>query len=227
MKTEPEMKNSIPIRWNKHEFLLMAEKVIFWQKQNVLFVADPHFGKAATFRNSGIPVPEENTLEDCNLLSHLVQKTKAETIIFLGDFFHARSGKTDKIRKILLNWRKKNSNIHIHLIRGNHDLNSGDPWPELRILSHPDPSTILEVECRHLPIKNPKKPYLAGHIHPGFSLTGSGKGSIRSACFLVNSKYIILPAFGTFTGLKNVKPVIGDQIFLTNGKEIINIPSNH
>ena len=81
MKKELKMNNNISVQWNNHE-LLLAEKAIFWPKRNVLFVADPHFGKAATFRKSGIPVPEENTFEDCDLLSRLILKTKAQKIIF-------------------------------------------------------------------------------------------------------------------------------------------------
>ena len=43
-----------------------------------IFIADPHFGKASSFQYCGIPVPEENTLEDCERLTLLVQKTGAE-----------------------------------------------------------------------------------------------------------------------------------------------------
>jgi metallophosphoesterase superfamily enzyme len=37
---------------------------------------------------------------------------------------------------------------------------------------------------------------------------------------VVSEKRIILPAFGSFTGLKNIKHEKDDKIFLTNGKEI-------
>jgi hypothetical protein len=36
---------------------------------------------------------------------------------------------------------------------------------------------------------------------------------------------IILPAFGSFTGLKNIKPEKKDRIFLTNGVDIFKIPN--
>jgi len=219
------MNNSIHISWNNYEFSLLAEKAIYWKKKETLFIADTHFGKAATFRNSGIPVPEKNTSEDCIRLSKLIQKTNAKRIIFLGDFFHARIGKTDEIRKILLDWRNENQNIELYLIRGNHDINAGDPWIELNIKSHPDPSSLFELECRHLPSPTSKKPHLAGHIHPGFSLSGKGKSSIRAACFHITPGHIILPAFGSFTGLKNIKPEISDEIYITNGEEIFKIPT--
>lgn len=219
------MNHSIEIVWNGHNFILLADRALYWSNQQILFLADPHFGKAATFRNSGIPVPEENTKEDCRRMSKLINDTNADKIIFLGDFFHARSGRTNEIRELLLNWRNENQNIELHLIRGNHDINAGDPWPELKIKSHPDPSSLFGMECRHLPLLTSKKPHLAGHIHPGFSFNGKGKSTIRAACFYINTQQIILPAFGSFTGLKNIKPKFGDQIFITNGECIFKIPN--
>jgi len=50
---------------------------------------------------------------------------------------------------------------------------------------------------------------------------------MRSACFQINDHRIIFPAFGSFTGLKNVRPEKGDQLFLTNGEEIIALPATH
>ena len=47
---------------------LVAKKGIYWPKEKSLFVADPHFGKAATFRKVGIPVSEHQlrmTVIDC------------------------------------------------------------------------------------------------------------------------------------------------------------------
>ena len=57
-----------------------------------------------------------------------------------------------------------------------------------------------------------------------FTLRGKGKSSIRSACFHLNESMIILPAFGSFTGLKNIKPENKDEIFLTNGVDIFKVP---
>ena len=212
------------IQWDEEKLTLLADKALFWPVKKALFVADPHFGKTATFRRSGIPVPERTTQGDCERISQLLSKTNAKILIFLGDFFHSRIGKTELVKEILLHWRQELPDLEIHLIRGNHDLSSGDPWPELKIKCHPDPWTFSTLECRHLPVEQSSKPYLAGHIHPGFTLKGKGKASIRAACFHINQSKIILPAFGSFTGLKNVNPIPGDQIFMTNGNEIYEVP---
>jgi metallophosphoesterase superfamily enzyme len=113
--------------------------------------------------------------------------------------------------------------LKIILIRGNHDLKSGDPWSELDIQCYPEPFSLKTWDCRHHPIGNPKLPYLAGHIHPGFSIQGSGRAGIRAACFWVRPQSIILPAFGSFTGLQNITPRPTDDIYLTNNEEIVRV----
>ena len=151
----------------------------------------------------------------------LIIKTKSKVLIFLGDFFHSRTGKTETVRGSLLQWREHFPEIEMHLIRGNHDLSAGDPWAELSIYCHPDPWTFLGLECRHSPVRKSSSFYLAGHVHPGFTLKGQGRSSIRAACFHLTHSMIVLPAFGSFTGLSTVKPELDDRIFMTNRKEII------
>ena len=194
-----------------------------FSQEKILFVADPHFGKAATFRKVGIPVSESSTEDDCNRLLEMLESTGAQKLVFLGDFLHARLGKSNAVRTLLFHWREMCSNVEILLVRGNHDLQSGDPWSELKIKCLAEPLPMKKWDCRHHPLNKAKAPYLAGHIHPGFSLKGKIGSNLRSSCFWVRKKSIVLPAFGSFTGLKNIKPDSGDQILLTNGEEIVTV----
>ena len=213
------------ILWQSETLQLLPEKAVFWEKENTLFLADPHFGKAAAFRKAGIPIPEITTEDDLQKLSIIVEKTGTERIIFLGDFIHARQSKTQVLRNLLFLWREEFAELELHLIRGNHDLSSGDPWPELGIECHDEPWSLSNWDCRHHPVATSSKPYFAGHVHPGYALRGKGRTRERSSCFQISKNRIIFPAFGSFTGLKNIKPEEGEQIFVTNGKQIIGLPS--
>ncbi len=215
------MSESEVVSWNGIDLELMADCAVYWKKWDTIFIADPHFGKTATFREVGIPVPEQTTSDDCDRMTELILKTKSKILIFLGDFFHSRTGKTVAVRNTLAAWRANLPDLEIHLIRGNHDISSGDPWAELSINCHNDPWVFEGLECRHSPVRHSSNHYLAGHIHPGYTLKGSGRNALRAACFHLNHSCIVLPAFGSFTGLKNVKPISNDRIFMTNRKEII------
>ena len=175
----------IEVEWQGEKLHFLARKGLFWPREKTLFVADPHFGKAATF--------------------------------------HSRQGKTNPVRSLLFQWREACAEVEILLVRGNHDLKSGDPWSELSINCLAEPVQIEKWHCRHHPIEKPELPYLAGHIHPGYSVKGTGRGSVRAACFWVRKRSIILPAFGSFTGLKNIEPQPEDKIYLSNDREIIEV----
>jgi len=213
--------SQIDITWQKENLQLLAFKGLYWPRKKILFVADPHFGKAATFRKLGIPVSEYTTEDDCNRLLQMIDYTGASKLVFLGDFLHAREGKTNPVRTLLFQWRELCSEIEIILVRGNHDLKSGDPWNELSIKCTPEPLHMERWECRHHPVERPEFPYLAGHVHPGFGISGKGKTRIRGACFWIREDSIILPAFGSFTGLKNITPNSTDDIYMTDNMEII------
>ena len=215
--------SQIDIVWQGEKLHLLARKGILWPKEKTLFVADPHFGKAATFRKVGIPVSEHTTEDDCRRLLEMIERTGSKKLVFLGDFLHARQGKTAPVRTLLFRWREMCSDVEILLVRGNHDLKSGDPWSELSIKCLPEPLQMENWECRHHPLEKSEIPYLAGHIHPGYGIRGSGRGGIRAACFWIREDSIILPAFGSFTGLKNVFPSPMDAIYLTNDQEIIEV----
>jgi DNA ligase-associated metallophosphoesterase len=215
------VKGSVSIEWQGESLDLLPDRAVYWHKETTLYIADTHFGKAATFRKVGIPVSEHTTVEDCQRLSKLVEGTGAEKLIILGDFLHARAGRAQSVRNQLFDWRDQHRELSIVLIRGNHDQQSGDPWPELDIECMPDPTETEIWDLRHLPIDSPTRPFMAGHLHPGYRLSGTGRDTLRSSCWVVGEKRLILPAFGGFTGLKNVTLEPDEKLYLTNGKEII------
>ena len=217
------MKNSLAIEWQGESLDLLPDRAVYWPREKTLYVADTHFGKAATFRKVGIPVSEQTTKEDCSRLTQLIESTAAEKLIILGDFLHARAGRVQPVRNLLFQWRDQHRQVSIVLIRGNHDQQSGDPWPELEITCMPDPTESKSWDLRHLPIDSPTRPYMAGHLHPGYRLSGRGRDTLRGPCWIVGEDRLILPAFGSFTGLKNVSLEPNEKLYLTNGEMILPI----
>jgi uncharacterized protein len=206
------------IEWQGRTFELCADKAIYWPDESCLFVADLHFGKAASFRSVGIPVPEQTTLENCQRLTTLLCQTGAQNLVVLGDFLHARAGKTDVVKGALVRWREQHHELQIHLVRGNHDLGAGDPWPQLAINCVAEPWEFRGLCCRHEPIEDAVA-HLAGHIHPAASVA-----RMRVPCFWIRPRQIVLPAFGSFTGTHVVEPEAADELYGTDGETIMRIP---
>ena len=72
------------------DWILSAGRSAFWLERRWLVVADLHFGKAATFRALGVPVPHGTTSDTLSRLSDLIDRMQPNTVVFLGDLFHAR-----------------------------------------------------------------------------------------------------------------------------------------
>jgi DNA ligase-associated metallophosphoesterase len=212
------------LEWQGEQIALLPDRAMYWPKKKTVYIADTHFGKAATFRKAGIPVSEHTTEEDLLRISKMIQQTKADRLVILGDFLHARAGRTQPVRNLLFDWRDHFKSLNIVLIRGNHDLQSGDPWPELGIECLPDPTAETPWVLRHLPGESSTRPFIAGHLHPGYRIQGKARDSLRCSCWVIGPGRIIMPAFGSFTGLKNVRLNSGETAYLTNGEEIYSIP---
>ena len=106
---------------------LLPERAMYWPRAETLFVADTHWGKAATFRAAGVWVPHGTTAADLERLSILVERTAARRLAVLGDFFHAREGLAPETLGAMARWRATRPALEILVVRGNHDLGAGDP----------------------------------------------------------------------------------------------------
>jgi DNA ligase-associated metallophosphoesterase len=202
---------------------LFPEKIIYWEREKILFISDTHFGKTSTFRIQGIPVPEGGLANDLKKISLILEKTKSERIFFLGDFFHSRMGKTPSVTDTVIEWRNVYGNIEMNLIRGNHDYHSGDPCEELNIRCFDEPFNLLPFVLKHEPQKSRDGYVLCGHIHPAIALYGKGDTSLKAHCFYFTEDYAVLPAFGNFTGTYKIRPKENDRVFAVADNHIFEI----
>ncbi len=62
----------IEIDWGGERLVVLAERALYWPRRRTIIIADPHFGKAATFRQAGIPVPHGTTATDLDRLRRLL-----------------------------------------------------------------------------------------------------------------------------------------------------------
>ena len=193
---------------------LLPERALFWTAQSTLFIADPHFGKAATFRARGIFVPRGTTTETLARLDAAIERTGAARIVFLGDFFHARESHSAGTLEALARWRARHPARLISLVRGNHDRHAGDPSPSLGIEIVATGQQLGPFILAHEPVAHLAGHVLAGHLHPVFQLRGRANQTARLPCFWVGDRVSVLPAFGSFTGGAPIATSAGDRVFL-------------
>lgn len=202
---------------------LLPERAVFWESQSTIFIADPHFGKSATFRASGIPVPAGTTADAVGRLRSIVGRMKARRVVFLGDFLHAREGRSRQLLDELLRWRESCRDLQLLLVRGNHDRHAGDPPSELGVECVNAPYELAPFVLTHHPKQFENGYGVAGHVHPAVRLSGRGRQHLRLPCFLFGVRSAVLPAFGDFTGLADIEPAAGDRIFAVAEEGVIRV----
>ena len=202
-------------------FILSSDRALFWVEQNLLIVADPHFGKAQTFREKGIAVPRGTTANDLNRLSALIKQFQPDSLLILGDLIHDRIVHSVKFSRMIDQWRRQHNGVHIILINGNHDLGAGDPPVEFKIDQVADELLIDPFLFTHQPKSDSPCYGIAGHLHPAVTITGKGRMKETLPCFCFGQRMALMPAFGGFTGNQVIRPAIDDRVYVIAGNEVI------
>jgi DNA ligase-associated metallophosphoesterase len=211
---------SVEIEVAGETLALFPERAAWWARARTLLVADPHFGKAATFRSLGVPVPRGTTADALDRLEALLRRVDVQRVLFLGDFLHARRGRAEGTLGAVERWRNSHRNIAMTIVRGNHDREAGDV-PTIGIEGVDEPLDEPPFAFAHLPSLVDDRYVVAGHLHPGADLVGPGRQHERLPCFWLGPRMAVLPAFGDFTGLWPVSAERGDRVFVIADGEII------
>lgn len=212
------MKTEHTLIINNHAFTVLADKALYWPKHKALLIADAHFGKAAAYRALGQPVPQGTTSQNLQRLDTLINQYPIEQLIFLGDFLHAPKSHAVSTLTALRNWRFKNASIQCMLVRGNHDLNAGDPPADLDFTVVNEPYLMDDFALQHIPKPHATHHVFAGHVHPVFRLMGKGKQRLTLPCFHHDQLMTLLPSFGEFTGGFTVEKNNNSKIFVTDSQ---------
>lgn len=206
---------------------LLPGRAVWWPAAETLFVADLHFGKAATFRRAGLAVPQGSTADNLARLTHLLSSTGARQLVFLGDLLHARSGRSDALWQALASWRAAHPAVHMVLVRGNHDRHAGDPPAALGMELVEEPWAPLPgaplLGCHH-PQRVVGHLVLAGHVHPAVRVWGAGRDSLRLPCFVHSAGQLLLPAFGAFTGSAPTRWPADARCFAIADEHVLQVP---
>jgi uncharacterized protein len=140
----------LAITYAGHTVWLLPEHALWWPEGRVLFIADLHLGKAASYRALGQPVPSGTTAENLRRLSELIEHYVPTQLVFLGDFLHAREARTASVLSQLEAWRQSHASLNCTLVRGNHDSRAGDPPPGLNIQVVDEPYLVGPfAACHH------------------------------------------------------------------------------
>jgi DNA ligase-associated metallophosphoesterase len=206
MKPSGIPERSRSIRFAGEELILLPDRAVLWPARSALMLSDVHFGKSATFRAHGLPVPEGESQADLDRITQLVARHEVDHLAIIGDFYHSGIALSPALYDALASFRDS-LDAEIILIRGNHDKSRHELLPMIDRLDWPP------FELVHDPADaDPEKPTIAGHLHPLCRIGKGGRAS-RLPCFLQTENLLVLPAFGTFTAGHIMKAKAGQTLY--------------
>lgn len=222
------MQNPVPYIVQNNTFWVSPERCLFWEEQNTLIIADLHLGKSGHFRKSGIAIPQGIYKADLHRLLSQLYLFKVDRLIIAGDLTHSTANKE---LDLFIKWRKDFSLLHIDLVKGNHDILEDGWYADANIkvsnwkLLEPPFIFLHDLKAEKKLIEEEKKLYrFTGHVHPGITMKGQGRQSLKFPCFYFAKEYCVLPAFSRFTGTFKVKPEKGEVVFALVGDSIMQLP---
>jgi uncharacterized protein len=206
-----------------NSFWLSSERCAYWETEKTLIISDLHFGKTGHFRKAGIPIPQHVYKEDLQRLVSQVQYFQPQQLVIVGDLFHSHENRELELFK---KWRKDLSQLKVQLVKGNHDILHDSWYDNSEINTCNEQLKIRSFTFTH-DIHNyqfePDHYYFSGHIHPGISIRGTGKQSLRFPCFYFTENYCVLPAFSRFTGTYGINPKRSESIFAIVENNIVQL----
>jgi DNA ligase-associated metallophosphoesterase len=218
------MTHTIPLTLAGESLDLRGDRTVHWPGGDALLLADLHFGKPDSFRKLGVPAAGDTTTQSLAKIDTALGETRAKSLVILGDFWHARDGKTATVLAAIAAWRERWPILDVRLVLGNHDIAAGGVPRAWDFRVEPRPVPCGPFVFAHHPEPSPEGYVLAGHLHPAIRLHGRGRQSLRLPCFWVGESVAVLPAFGGYTGLADISPSPNDRVFALAENEIIAVP---
>jgi DNA ligase-associated metallophosphoesterase len=199
--------------------ILDKDRAIYWEAKKMLIISDLHLGKSAHFRRSGIQVPSTVGQTDLDKLTLLLERYDTEVLLITGDMFH---NKMNSDIEDFANWRRNHFSLKIELIKGNHDDLGLENYEEMNIGLHAKELLSFPFRFIHDKPKTFDEYYnICGHIHPGVTIYGKARQSLKLPCFYFSKTCAILPAFSVFTGLSIIRPQEDDRFYAITPGEVI------
>lgn len=197
--------NAVDVRLCGVDLVARASGALWWPDQRLLCVADLHLGKAARIaRRQGLMLPPWEAEETLDRLGDELAATGARQVICLGDSFDDLAAVEDLAEAALARLHVLIAGRQWTWVLGNHD-----PGPVALPGTCRSDQQIGPLTFRHQALAGAGGE-VSGHYHPKLALPGA---SGSRPCFLYDSRRLVLPAFGAFTGGLSARDPALAQLF--------------
>ena len=189
----------VPFSFANQEWLLGADRWLFWPRERALLVADLHLEKASFFARHGQMLPPYDSRATLERVALAIRASGARRVFCLGDNFHDSKGPErlePHARGMLAALTRA---VDWVWITGNHDASMEAAPEQLGGGALADELNLDGIVLRHRAKRGETEPELSGHYHPKLRLVHRER-RISRPCVVASETRMILPAFGALTG---------------------------
>ncbi len=206
--------SAAPIHIAGERLMLDPAGVLWWPARRLLAVADLHLEKGSSLAARGALIPPYDSRATLDRLITLVRRYRPARLVALGDSFHDRHGAARLAREDVARIAALAHSVELVWILGNHDPVPPEGLPGVTTaVLHEGPLTFL-----HDATGRPGE--ISGHLHPKAAIATRGKWVSR-ACFVADSRRVLLPAFGAYAGGLDVRDPAIRALFPRGGRAFL------
>lgn len=185
---------------------------LLWPAVGLLAVSDLHLEKGSSYARHGQLLPPWDTHATLDRLALLLRRYQPRIVIALGDSFHDADGSTRLPSGELSRLRAMTAAHRFIWVQGNHDpvppSGVGGEWVETYVTA--------SLVFRHQATAGAQGE-ISGHHHPKAAVPARG-GSVSRPCFVSDSRRLMMPAFGAYTGGLDVRDPAIARLFPRGGR---------
>ncbi len=202
-----------PIHLAGERLMLDPSGVLIWPATGVLVVSDLHLEKGSAFARKGMLLPPWDTHATLDRLAALLRRWQPRIVVALGDSFHDAHGAARLPAGELGRLNAMTKAHRFVWVLGNHDPAppdgvGGDAVAEFT--THP-------LTFRHQAIAAAPTGEVVGHHHPKAAIPLRGT-VVSRPCFVADTRRVMMPAFGAYTGGLDVSDPAIMQLFPRGGR---------
>jgi DNA ligase-associated metallophosphoesterase len=200
-----------PIHLAGERLMLDPAGGLLWPAVGLLAVSDLHLEKGSSYARHGQLLPPWDTHATLDRLALLLRRYQPRIVIALGDSFHDADGSTRLPSGELSRLRAMTAAHRFIWVQGNHDpvppSGVGGEWVETYVTA--------SLVFRHQATAGAQGE-ISGHHHPKAAVPARG-GSVSRPCFVSDSRRLMMPAFGAYTGGLDVRDPAIARLFPRGG----------
>jgi len=206
-----------PLHVADERLMLDPMGALYWPARHLLVVSDLHLEKGSAQAARGALLPPWDSKVTLDRLAALMRRYRPQTVVTLGDSFHDAGGIGRLAPEQQDRLRAMTEAARFVWVLGNHDPDPPRGFAVEPTSAHTAGPFLFRHEAAPVEAGSIE---ICGHHHPKAAMPTRAT-QVTRPCFVTDSRRVMLPAFGAYTGGLDVRhPAIwrlfsaGARVFL-------------